>query len=153
MIQIPALWQFVVLLAVHWVADFVCQTHWQASNKSKNNDALVRHVAAYTAILGVVSIILFGRIGFLYAVLNGILHLATDYVTSRISSRLFMAQFDALDIVTGPPFIPTPRYPPPVETRLAMKKNFNPHYFFVVIGFDQLIHQVTLAGTLAIIIQ
>ena len=53
------LWPFVVLLATHWVADFVLQTHWQASNKSKNNVALSRHVLVYTGVLGAASFTLF----------------------------------------------------------------------------------------------
>lgn len=104
------------LLATHWVADFVCQTHWQASNKSKNNEALSRHLASYTAILAAVSVVLFGMTGIVFAAVNGVLHWITDYFTSRASSKLYAKQ--------------------------------DWHNFFVVIGFDQLIHQVTLAVAL-----
>lgn len=121
MIALSPLWQFVALLATHWVADFVCQTHWQASNKSKSLDALSRHVATYTAVLAVASFVLFGAIGLLFAAVNGILHFATDFGTSRWSSRLYAKQ--------------------------------DWHNFFVVIGLDQLIHQVTLAATLAIMVR
>lgn len=112
------LWQFVGLLGVHWVADFVLQTHWQASNKSKNNAALTKHVATYTFCLFVASAaILPSGFAFLWFTLaNGALHWATDYFTSRLSSKLYAKQ--------------------------------DWHNFFVVIGFDQLIHQVTLAMTL-----
>ena len=112
-----SLWQFLALLAVHWVADFVLQTHWQAQNKSKNNEALVRHVGVYTGMLALAvpfifwPVVTFGP--FLFVVFNGVLHLGTDYVTSRLSSRLYAKQ--------------------------------DWHNFFVVIGFDQLIHQATLA--------
>jgi hypothetical protein len=116
MILLTPLWQFVVLLGTHWLADFVLQTHWQASNKSKRIDALARHVAVYTSVLLVVSVILFGRNGAAFAVLNGLLHFATDYFTSRWSSRLYAKQ--------------------------------DWHNFFVVIGLDQFIHQVTLAATM-----
>lgn len=117
------LWQFVALLAVHWVADFVQQTHWQATNKSKNNEALASHVAVYSLSLLVGSAIIFGRIdaGWMWFVMvNGALHFATDYFTSRASSKLYAKQ--------------------------------DWHNFFVVIGFDQLIHQVTLAATMALIL-
>ena len=114
------LWQFVALLAVHWLADFVLQTHWQASNKSKDHWALLYHVNTYTLVLMVASLLLFGVQGVAFALVNGALHLITDYFTSRWSSRLWAKQ--------------------------------EWHTFFVVIGIDQLIHQVTLAATFAFII-
>lgn len=117
-------WQFLALLGVHWVADFVCQTHWQASNKSKSNVALAKHVAVYTGILAVASGVLFryspipNAIGnvLIFISINGALHFSTDYFTSRWSSKLYAKQ--------------------------------DWHNFFVVIGFDQLIHQATLAMTM-----
>lgn len=112
------LWQFVALLAVHWFADFVLQTHWQASNKSKRIGALARHVGVYTFTLAVFSAIIFGQnAAWVYFVaINGSLHFVTDYFTCRWSSRLFAKQ--------------------------------DWHNFFVVVGLDQLIHQTTLAATM-----
>ncbi len=114
------IYQFLALLVVHWVADFIFQTHWQATNKSKRNDALALHVASYTAALAIATPVIFGiphdfRM-FIFVIANGVLHFATDWCTSRMSSRLYA------------------------------KQDF--HNFFVVIGFDQLIHQFTLAGTM-----
>lgn len=118
--------QFLMLLAVHWLANFVLQTHWQAQNKSKNNVALVTHVGVYTtALLIAVPLIFPGDLTdhvsrwFAFLAMNGILHFATDYFTSRATSKLYAKQ--------------------------------DWHNFFVVVGFDQLIHQVTLAGTMILI--
>ena len=111
-------WQYVALLGVHWFADFVCQTDWQAKNKSKDISALSAHVLSYTAVLGFWTCFLFERPSFLlfaFIMLNGALHFCTDYVTSRINSHLW-AKGDT-------------------------------HNFFVSVGFDQYIHQVTLAVT------
>ena len=120
MITLPPFWQLVVLLATHWVGDFVLQTNFQASNKNKRLDALSLHVATYTATLFLAAIILFGvMVAVIFAVVNGALHFVTDYITSRVSSKLWAEQ--------------------------------NWHRFFVTIGFDQLIHQATLASTLWII--
>jgi hypothetical protein len=121
MLTLPPLWQFLALLVTHWVADFVLQTQWQSLNKSKRNDALARHVVTYTAVLAVAAAFLFGiNIALIWFVgMNGTLHFATDYVTSRATSRLYAKQ----DL----------------------------HNFFVVVGFDQLIHQTTLAVTMWLI--
>ena len=45
MVALPPFWQFVVLLATHWVGDFVFQSSFQALNKSKRVDVLSLHVA------------------------------------------------------------------------------------------------------------
>ena len=110
---------FLALLVSHWIADFVLQTHWQATNKSKNNIALSHHVLVYTACLAAISAVLFGsgRLWLLFVVGNGLLHFVTDYCTSRVSSRLYATQ--------------------------------DWHSFFIVVGFDQVIHQVTLAATMS----
>ncbi len=121
------LWAFVALLAIHWVADFLCQSHWMSVNKSKDLNALGWHIFAYTAVLGIGALSLFGwrrdadyfvwtpALWYFIAV-NGALHGATDFVSSRVTRILW----DRKRI----------------------------HDFFVVIGLDQLIHQSTLALTM-----
>lgn len=115
------IYQFLALLAVHWVADFVLQTHWQASNKSKNNEALARHVGVYTLVLFFATPFIFpgtiwiAKLWLAFVFLNGALHFGTDYFTSRWTSKLYA------------------------------KEDW--HNFFVVVGIDQLIHQFTLALT------
>jgi hypothetical protein len=48
--MIPMMWAYLILLATHWVADFVAQTRWQGNNKSHDNAALTQHVVNYTLI-------------------------------------------------------------------------------------------------------
>src|SRR5262249_16434478 len=113
----------ICLLAVHWLGDFVLQSHWMSVNKSKRLDALAIHVATYTTTLMVGSALLFGlqEIGplALFVGVNGTLHFATDFVTSQLTSRLWQQQRERL--------------------------------FFGMVGFDQLIHQVTLVTTVWLI--
>jgi len=115
--------QLICLLAIHWLGDFVLQSHWMSVNKSKRLDALAIHVATYTTTLLVGSALLFSEHGIgplaLFVGANGTLHFATDFVTSQIASRLWDQQRE--------------------------------HLFFVVVGFDQLIHQVTLVATVWLI--
>jgi Protein of unknown function (DUF3307) len=118
--MVPPAWQFVALLAVHWLGDFVLQSRWMSVNKSKRLDALSLHAVTYTATLMVGSGLVLGLhpVGLLvlFVGANGVLHFATDFVTSRITSRLWCQQRE--------------------------------HDFFVMVGLDQLVHQVTLATTL-----
>lgn len=109
------LWQFVLLLQAHWIGDFVLQTHWQASNKSKRMDALFKHVLSYTATLAVGALLIFGPTWnlLLFITFNGSCHFITDFWTSRWTARLYAKQ--------------------------------NWHDFFAIVGLDQLIHQTTLA--------
>jgi len=75
-----------VLLALIWVhviADFIFQTDKMALGKSTSDVILTGHVAVYTAFM-----VPFGP-GF--AVVNFFLHWITDYVSSRLTSRLYKA--------------------------------------------------------------
>jgi hypothetical protein len=114
------------VIAMHWVADFVLQSDWQAKNKSKNNLALLLHVTTYTVCIFVCGIFLLTqltpeniKIWELWALANGIVHFGVDYVTSRINTYLWS------------------------KGRV--------HDFFVMVGFDQVIHYVCLFGSLAFI--
>ena len=113
------------ILIVHWIFDFFAQTHWQATNKSKNNIALLSHVGVYTIGLILMVLLNYGyfqhlsyAVGFI--VFNAVAHFFTDYVTSRASSSLYE------------------------------KEEY--HDFFVVIGFDQLLHYLTLIGSFVLLI-
>lgn len=104
------------ILFSHWVSDFVAQTDQMAKGKSTSNKWLVAHVAAYGAFMLIFMIVLTGHFPIVWLLLNVVLHGCTDYVTSRVTSRLWKAG--------------------------------EVHWFFVVIGFDQLIHSVTMFVTI-----
>lgn len=72
------------VLFMHWFADFVMQTDWQAQNKSKRMLPLVAHTAVYS--------LFWLWLGVEFAAITFVAHTATDYVTSRINSRLWAAQ-------------------------------------------------------------
>lgn len=79
-----------VIIWAHFVSDFILQTDKMAKGKSSSNRRLAEHIAVYTAALLVVlawehSI----RGALLYCVVNGAAHFATDYVTSRMTKRLW----------------------------------------------------------------
>ena len=116
------------VIAMHWFADFVLQTDWQAKNKSKDNFALLFHVTTYTICIFVCGIFFLTneltlqniKIWEVWAFLNGVVHFGVDYVTSRINTYLW--------------------------------NKGRVHDFFVMVGFDQVIHYACLFGSLAYII-
>jgi len=97
----------IALCFVHFFADFICQSDWMAQNKSSSNKALGLHVVCYS-----IPFLLFGL---KFAIVTGILHFIIDYITSRITKKLWE------------------------------KKQV--HNFFVVVGFDQFLHVVSLLLT------
>lgn len=108
------------LLFIHWIADFIFQTDWQAKNKSSNNKALLKHTLTYSGIIMVFAII-YGIytvndvFGLEFGFITFVCHTATDYITSRINTHLYQKG----DI----------------------------HNFFVCVGFDQFLHFAQLILT------
>lgn len=121
-----------LIIVIHWLADFVFQTHWQATNKSTNNKALFEHVLTYTSTWLVLYIlfILYSNINLqmsaadygydgkvlLFFPITFVAHFITDYFTSRLNSYLY--------------------------------KKGDIHNFFVSVGFDQILHYVQLFLTI-----
>jgi hypothetical protein len=71
----------IALVLMHFVADFVFQTDKIAINKSHNNWILAKHVGLYA--------LPFLVFGVKYALVNAVLHFATDYCSSRIASHFW----------------------------------------------------------------
>jgi hypothetical protein len=101
-----------LLLTLHWFADFVLQSDWMAINKSKNWKALCLHTLVY-------SLTFTPFYGLAFTAITFLLHTAQDAVTSRVNSKLWQAN--------------------------------QRHWFFVSIGFDQLLHYYLLAWTLGVV--
>lgn len=78
------------LLFSHFIADFVCQTRWMGENKSKDWEAMFSHIYVYTFVLLVLcSFIMPAGLTVKFAFFNGLAHLLTDLITSRLTSRFY----------------------------------------------------------------
>lgn len=75
----------ITLLVLHFIADFICQSDWMATNKSSRVWPLFVHVLVY-------SLIFLLPMGEYYALANGFLHFCVDYVTSTITKRLWLQE-------------------------------------------------------------
>mgnify|MGYP005991371737 CR=1 FL=1 len=105
---------FIMMILIHFLADFGLQTHDQATNKSISNKWLFYHVGVYSLIWFLAAFMLnddWIKVLF-FALVTFSCHFITDWLTSRI----------------GKPF--------------WEKKNL--HDGFVVVGFDQVLHMIQL---------
>lgn len=113
------------ILVVHWIFDFFLQTSWQATKKSKNNVALASHVGVYSIGLILIVLLNFGYFQHLgYAIGYVVLNAVAHFFTDYVTSR--------------------------ASSSLYEKEEY--HDFFVVIGFDQLLHYLTLIVTFVLLI-
>lgn len=109
---------FILILIIHFLADFALQTHEQATKKGESNKWLFYHVGTYTLIWSVVYMTLpiqseYPLLHWLtFSLFIGIPHFLVDWVTSRV----------------GKPFW----------------KSGDLHNGFVVVGADQVIHYLCL---------
>ncbi len=73
---------FIAIIWVHFLSDFILQSNKIAINKGKNIKYLIIHCIIYS--------IPFFIFGWKFAIINGILHFIIDYVTSKITTHLWL---------------------------------------------------------------
>lgn len=115
----------VLLLLVHYIADFLCQTRTMANNKSSSIKWLSLHVLTYGIVLSIFTFI-YGLQGlyfldkgyevfWTFIGVNVVLHWITDFTTSKFTTHFY--------------------------------KKENWFAFFCIVGLDQLLHTVSLLLT------
>lgn len=115
----------IIILLMHWIGDFLLQTDWQAKNKSKNSLALMEHVFTYMSIWFVPILFVYFTGAESYVGWGGnmgffpVITLVIHAIQDYFTSRL--------------------------NTKLWNEGKV--HWFFVSIGFDQLLHFIQLLLT------
>jgi hypothetical protein len=133
---------------VHFIGDFVMQSNYVASRKSKEFNILLAHVAIYTLVMAL-ALILYTQLRYGYGPniaiplwfkaigLVFISHLGIDFVTSRITSIVFeSAMNDYKFSITS--------LNKNIESDHLKSFGNKYHEYFVVIGFDQFLHFLSL---------
>ena len=129
---------YLIIIVIHYIADFIFQDEEWAKNKSSSIKALLKHTLMYTYvwvgfiifipsnifnIFGYKTILLFITV---FPVITFLCHTVTDYFTSRVVKRLFEEKKYGSSI-----------------------PNFGA---FTMIGFDQVLHYIQLFATYDFII-
>lgn len=107
----------ICILAIHWIADFIFQSDKMAVNKSTSNYWLTIHVIVYTLILYIAGYWLFKDM--FTAISWVIINGIFHWITDFTTSRI----------------------------NSKLWKNDQRHWFFTMIGLDQLIHYTFLFYT------
>lgn len=105
------------IICVHFFADFFMQTDWQAQNKSTNIIALLSHTCIYSFVWIFGAMVLFPKVDQEFLLL---LFVLITFVTHTI-----------IDFFTSK-----------LNKRLWNEKKV--HWFFVSVGFDQVLHYIQL---------
>lgn len=112
-------YQIILIIFIHWVADFLLQSKSMAIGKSKSNYWLSWHVLIYSLVWFSIGIFFFDfKSVAIFTLVTFIAHFTTDYFTSRWTSRLY-----------------------------RQEKYYGFPSFFSVIGFDQFLHYLQLILT------
>ena len=119
-----------IIIVIHWIADFLLQTDKMAQGKSKNWKDLLDHTSLYSTVWVIPIIFLMG---------NG--YTTLEYVTTALAFvGITMIAHTIQDYFTSR-----------LNARLWEEKKI--HWFFVSIGFDQVLHYGQLFLTYHLLIQ
>jgi len=113
----------IIIIFIHWVGDFLCQTFEMATKKSTSNFHLFTHVCIYSLVWLFAGIFFF-RLEqvMVFVCITFQTHFMVDYITSRWTSKLHKKE-----------------------------KFYGFPAFFSVIGLDQFIHYAQLILTYMLI--
>ena len=81
--------EVLIILFIHWVADFLLQTKQMATMKSKDTNWLLIHVAVYSFTWFFIGAFFDPLKSALFFVITFMCHFITDYFTSRWTSKLY----------------------------------------------------------------
>lgn len=113
-----------VILIAHFVADFIFQSHYLAINKSSSVWALIQHIIIYALSF----YIIFGLSWYpLYYILN-----------INITAQTWLQLTIGITVVNSLLHYFTDFFTSKLTRYFWNKKDY--HNFFVIIGFDQLLH-------------
>lgn len=158
----------IILLAAHWIGDFVLQSRRDAESKSHNTVALIRHVSGYTFFMMFVAIFVFrGENWLSFGLITFVCHFITDYFTSKGTAYAYLKTQEAFtfqsdnwnlnqgDILTTPNGIELMilGYLCSGHYRVILLRTYDKwnKIFWSIIGFDQLLHVAQILLTIQLL--
>lgn len=116
----------VLIFFLHFVGDFILQPYWMKIQKSRLPHIMYAHIVIYTLTMFFGLCIFHDALtSFYYSIVNGLIHLIIDFISSRIIS----GSSRDLEVREGNE---------PLYERVDM------YYPIIFLGIDQLLHHISL---------
>ena len=112
------------LFLLHFIADFLLQSHWMATRKSTDVRVLSYHIAIITGVFLAGAAPFLGWLSIPFVLLNSSAHAAIDWNIWRLYKK-------------------SVQWREPMATAETWR-HWEDHWFFVTIGADQLLHGATI---------
>lgn len=152
-----------ILLAAHWIADFVLQSRRDAEAKSHDIWALLRHVGTYSVFMTLVAIFIFpAKTALTFGLITFICHLITDFFTSKGSAYSYLKTKETFTLSADTLLEPgsvlsssenfdikviSKKYDGKYDVIWIKKYDFWTKIFWTIIGGDQLLHTIQILLT------
>jgi hypothetical protein len=120
------------ILIIHWIADFVLQTDEQAKNKSKKISHLLAHTITYSIVWW----------WFLIIYQSVKIYLDKGCIEPDTDGLFIMRNSILFSVITFITHTVTDYFTSRLNSKLWTEDKT--HYFFVSVGFDQILHYVQL---------
>ena len=154
----------IFILLIHWIADFIFQTRNQANNKSRSLTALLSHTTVYSLCWLILWPIL-GLNTLWFVGITFLTHTLTDYFTSKASAWAYGKSVNPFILLSDTRFSAGEELPMQKSVKVLYKvedtdfgaikylvtdlkqNDTYMHGFWIIVGFDQLIHAAQLIIT------
>lgn len=135
------------MFILHFIADFLLQSREMGKNKSSNYTYLFKHISIIFAVIFVALIPFLGlKLAFVFAFYNALVHMIIDKFIWNIYK--YSAHIRIINQLNDEHY-PTNSmdhsgYALDYEYKVKSWKYYEDHWFYATIGFDQLLHALTL---------
>lgn len=134
-----------VLLVTHFVADFLLQSRDMGKKKSSEPKYLIAHLAIqYAAFTLVLAPLYSFHVAVLFSLSNAAIHGVIDWNLWRLYKASAYARILKIVAKKYGMWSQPPENDPNVKAEIAAWQYWEDHWFYTTIGFDQLLHGLTL---------
>lgn len=131
------------MFILHFIADFLLQSREMGKNKSSNYTYLFKHISIIFAVIFVALIPFLGlKLAFIFSLSNALIHAVIDkFIWNFYKAFVFRKLVKKYELKFPDRKEAAPNY---AKAEGMSYPYYEDHWFYATIGFDQLLHALTL---------